>query len=321
MGGLECFVEDAPYDSRWRVLLQSGCREGEELRSVWRALQEDEEQAAAWLDREMQENLARELEGVGGCSTNGSTRGKLAEERDTLPGDHWRWHHDSATALTCLAAAIPVTRRRRWTGRATRRRRRCSGSDRCLYIFLYYTCAGFTSTDTLSVIHAQKMAWIFQQPIASCFRSDEIFTLLQSCPAAPFPTIPDTFQLGLPGVDITVTLTVSGLCMPHPPPAPPLLTPPSPGVSVGRPRLQQSSSQAGRPPPPVRREEGPGPREELEPSSNSSTPRGSLEFLPPPPPHLLCSDEEEAGQVLGPAEEQHQLSVADSTNLHKSPQI
>ena len=95
------------------------------------------------------------------------------------------------------------------------------------------------------------------------------------------------------------------------PPPPPLLTPPFPGVSVGRPRLQRSSSQAGRPPPPARREEGPGPREELEPGSNSSTPRGSLEFLPPPPPHLLCSDEEEAGQVPG-QEEQHQLSVADS---------
>ena len=48
MGGLECFGQDAPEDSRWRVLLQSGCREGEELRSVWRGLQEEEEQAGAW---------------------------------------------------------------------------------------------------------------------------------------------------------------------------------------------------------------------------------------------------------------------------------
>jgi hypothetical protein len=39
-----------------------------------------------------------------------------------------------------------------------------------------------------------------------------------------------------------------------------------------------------------------------------------MEFLPPPPPHLLCSDEEETGQAgpHGPAEEVHQLSVADS---------
>ncbi len=50
---------------------------------MWRAPQEEEEQAATWLDREMQEKLAKELEGVGGCSTDGSTTGKLAEERDT----------------------------------------------------------------------------------------------------------------------------------------------------------------------------------------------------------------------------------------------
>ena len=30
--------------------------------------------------------------------------------------------------------------------------------------------------------------------------------------------------------------------------------------------------------------------------SNSTTPRGSMEFLPPPPPHLLHSDEEEESE-------------------------
>ena len=35
MGGLDCFGEDAPSDARWRVMLQSGSREGVELRRVW----------------------------------------------------------------------------------------------------------------------------------------------------------------------------------------------------------------------------------------------------------------------------------------------
>ena len=54
MGGEDCFGEDAPADRRWRVLLQSGSREGEELRRVWHRLKEEEEQASAWLDEEVQ---------------------------------------------------------------------------------------------------------------------------------------------------------------------------------------------------------------------------------------------------------------------------
>ena len=41
MGGQECFGEDAPADQRWRVMLASGCREGEELRRVWNNLQQE----------------------------------------------------------------------------------------------------------------------------------------------------------------------------------------------------------------------------------------------------------------------------------------
>ena len=57
-------------------------REGEELRRIWNSLQEEERQAARWLDEEMQENLSSRVEDVGGSSRDGSTRGKLAEERD-----------------------------------------------------------------------------------------------------------------------------------------------------------------------------------------------------------------------------------------------
>ena len=34
--------EDAPADSRWRVLIQSGCREGAELSRVWDTLKKEE---------------------------------------------------------------------------------------------------------------------------------------------------------------------------------------------------------------------------------------------------------------------------------------
>ena len=45
-------------------------------------MQEEERQAARWLDEEMQENLSSRVEDVGGSSRDGSIRGKLAEERD-----------------------------------------------------------------------------------------------------------------------------------------------------------------------------------------------------------------------------------------------
>ena len=72
-GGADCFGEDAPEESRWRVILESGCQEGEELRALWASLQQEEQQAAGWLRREGQETLSQELESVGGSSTDGST--------------------------------------------------------------------------------------------------------------------------------------------------------------------------------------------------------------------------------------------------------
>ena len=63
-------------------MLSSGCREGVELRRVWNYLQEEERQAVRWLDEATQENLSSRVEDVGGSSRDGSTRGKLSEERD-----------------------------------------------------------------------------------------------------------------------------------------------------------------------------------------------------------------------------------------------
>ena len=63
-------------------MLESGSREGEELRRIWLTLKEEEQQAAAWLGRDAQESLSVQVECVGGNSCDGSTRGKISEERD-----------------------------------------------------------------------------------------------------------------------------------------------------------------------------------------------------------------------------------------------
>ena len=43
-------------------MLNSGCREGEELKRVWNLLKLEEEQAATWLGEEVQENLGAQVE-------------------------------------------------------------------------------------------------------------------------------------------------------------------------------------------------------------------------------------------------------------------
>ena len=82
LGGEECFGEEAIGDQRWRVMVTSGCREGLELKNVWKTLQKEERQTATWLGRDMHENLSVQVECVGSNSCDGSTRGKISEERD-----------------------------------------------------------------------------------------------------------------------------------------------------------------------------------------------------------------------------------------------
>ena len=57
MGGQGCFGDDAPSDMRWKIMLESGSREGEELRRVWSKLRQEELQAAAWLEEEVQSSF------------------------------------------------------------------------------------------------------------------------------------------------------------------------------------------------------------------------------------------------------------------------
>ena len=63
--------------TRWRGLLESGCRTGEELRSLWTALVEEALQMSTYLETEVQGPLAVQVEGAGQGSSDGSTRRRI----------------------------------------------------------------------------------------------------------------------------------------------------------------------------------------------------------------------------------------------------
>ena len=78
-GGEESWAEGAADETRYRVLLQSGCQEGEELRRVWESLESRAREAAGWLDREVEEVFTSGIEAVGGGCVSGGTRGRIME--------------------------------------------------------------------------------------------------------------------------------------------------------------------------------------------------------------------------------------------------
>ena len=80
-GGRECWGGVADSDTRWRVVLQSGCREGRELREVWSKLKREAVESADWLGREVEEVFIPSVEGVGDGSISGETRGKIVKAR------------------------------------------------------------------------------------------------------------------------------------------------------------------------------------------------------------------------------------------------
>ena len=45
-------------------MVESGSREGEELRKVWSSLKDEEQQAADWLEQEVQESLSVQVMNV-----------------------------------------------------------------------------------------------------------------------------------------------------------------------------------------------------------------------------------------------------------------
>ena len=75
-GGAECWGEGADTGTRWRVLLQSGCREGLELRRVWSDLCLEAVEASDLLGEKVKEIFQVREEEVGCGSVTGETRGK-----------------------------------------------------------------------------------------------------------------------------------------------------------------------------------------------------------------------------------------------------
>ena len=60
--------------SRWRDMLASGCRTGEEYTWAWEKLRTEATEACLYLEKEMQGPLEPEVEGAGQGSSDGSTR-------------------------------------------------------------------------------------------------------------------------------------------------------------------------------------------------------------------------------------------------------
>ena len=75
-----------PADTRWEVLISSGCRLGQEFLRAWGVLRLEASQCAVWLDDELDGALAQPVGGAGmGCVT-GATRKLVVEQLERLWG-------------------------------------------------------------------------------------------------------------------------------------------------------------------------------------------------------------------------------------------
>ena len=54
-----------PTSIRWKSLIQSGCRTGQELVTSWSLLQEEARQCTAYLGEELKTPLSSPVEGAG----------------------------------------------------------------------------------------------------------------------------------------------------------------------------------------------------------------------------------------------------------------
>ena len=71
-------------DGRWSDLLASGSRTAVEFRSAWSSLTAEARHIWAYLGEEASGALADPVEGVGGCSVDGSTRTRVVQQREGL---------------------------------------------------------------------------------------------------------------------------------------------------------------------------------------------------------------------------------------------
>ena len=85
-GGDECFGKNMPVDTRWEVLISSGCRLGQEFLEAWGVLRNEAVLLAEWLGEDLDGALAQPARGAGmGCVT-GATRKLVVEQMEKMWG-------------------------------------------------------------------------------------------------------------------------------------------------------------------------------------------------------------------------------------------
>ena len=83
-GGVECWGNGAPKESRWSSVLGSGCREGAELTRAWNMLTKEATEASEWLGVETEHVFTIPLPGLGEGSVTGKTRGEIVTAREKI---------------------------------------------------------------------------------------------------------------------------------------------------------------------------------------------------------------------------------------------
>lgn len=83
---LRTVVGDMDGESRWKLLLQSGCRTGQELAKAWSTLKQEAQQCSTYLGKEIEGPLSANVEDAGHGAKDGSTRKKLIAAREEVRG-------------------------------------------------------------------------------------------------------------------------------------------------------------------------------------------------------------------------------------------
>ena len=73
---------DGDVSTRWRPLLESGCRTGNELARAWGLLQTEARECCQYLGEELTGSMSHSAEGIGEGAEDGSTRALLTKERE-----------------------------------------------------------------------------------------------------------------------------------------------------------------------------------------------------------------------------------------------
>ena len=83
---LSVILGDVKGEYRWKKLLNSGCRTGNELAVAWNTLQKEAHQCSNYLGQNIIGPLEAKVEAAGQGSRDGSTRKKITEAREELRG-------------------------------------------------------------------------------------------------------------------------------------------------------------------------------------------------------------------------------------------